>query len=257
MKVGILAGGYGTRLSEETSARPKPMVEIGGMPILWHIMKIYAAYGCRDFTVALGYKSEVIKDFFLNYRSRAASRITVDLHSGTSEVLHEAPENWRVHLLETGLDTPTGGRVRQLLQFAAGEPLLCTYGDGVADIDIGKLLAFHRAHGKLATITAVRPPARFGGLRFDGDRVVEFVEKPQIGEGWINGGFLVLEPDVLKYFPAQDGAFESTPLEGLVRAGQLMAYRHESFWQCMDTLRDVQLLNNLWNRGQAPWKVWP
>jgi glucose-1-phosphate cytidylyltransferase len=255
LKVVILAGGLGTRLQEETVLKPKPMVEIGGWPILWHIMKTYSAYGFKEFVIALGYKGEAIKDYFLSYRYRRSS-LTVCTHDGTVEI-HDGPrEDWTVHLVDTGADTETGGRVKLLADILGNETFLLTYGDGVANVDIGKLLAFHESHGKLATVTAVRPPARFGGLLFEGDRVVEFMEKPQIGEGWINGGFFCLEPEVLGYIAGTDTIFERAPLETLAKNGQLIAHRHEGFWHPMDTVRDVRLLDNLWRNGTPPWKVW-
>jgi glucose-1-phosphate cytidylyltransferase len=254
-KVVILCGGLGTRLSEETAIKPKPMVEIGGQPILWHIMKGYAACGFHEFVLALGYKGEMIKDYFVNYHYRSRN-LTVTLHSGEVKTHTRDGENWRVHLLDTGAATNTGGRVRQAAEFIGRERFFLTYGDGVADIDLRKLLAFHRSHGKLATVTAVRPPARFGGIVFDGDRVSHFAEKPQVGEGWINGGFFVLEPDVVDFIEDDDTLFEAGPMENLAARGELMAWRHEGYWQCMDTLRDVRNLENLWNQGQAPWKVW-
>lgn len=255
VKVGILAGGLGTRLSEETALRPKPMVEIGEQPILWHIMKSYAAHGFKEFVIALGYRPEVIKDYFVSYRHRAGS-LTVELSGGNLSFHDGSGEDWTVHLLDTGLNTQTGGRVRRIAQFVGRETFMCTYGDGVSNVNLGRLLEFHQRHGKMATITAVRPPARFGGLRFDGDLVVEFFEKPQIGEGWINGGFFVLEPEVLDYIPNDETPFEHEPLERLAKEGQLVAFRHDDFWQCMDTLRDVRLLETLWREGRAPWKVW-
>ena len=255
MKVAILAGGLGTRLSEETNLKPKPMVEIGGQPMLWHIMKSYAAYGLREFVVALGYKGEVIKDFFVHYRHRTNS-MTVNLANGEVTVHDGEGEDWTVHLLDTGLHTQTGGRVKKLAKFIGDEPFMLTYGDGVANIDFAKLLTFHQNHGKYATVTAVRPPARFGGIAFDGNRVAHFTEKPQIGEGWINGGFFVLEPEAAEYV-AHDGViWEREPMEQLAADGQLVAYRHDAFWQCMDTLRDVRLLEDMWQEGNAPWKVW-
>jgi glucose-1-phosphate cytidylyltransferase len=255
MKVVLLAGGMGTRLSEETDARPKPMVEIGGRPILWHIMNIYAAAGFDEFVVALGYKGQVIKDHFLRLYQMSHD-LTVDLSNGGVQVHARDHERWRVHLVDTGLATMTGGRLRRLRAWLGDEPFMMTYGDGVADVDVRALVAFHRAHGKLATITAVRPPARFGGLCFDGDHVSEFSEKPQVGEGWVNGGFFVLEPRVLDYLDGDQTVFERAPLERLAAERQLCAYRHDSFWQCMDTLRDVKLLNDLWNGGAPPWKLW-
>lgn len=256
MKVVILAGGLGTRLSEETEVRPKPMVEIGGRPILWHIVQIYAHQGFREFAVALGYKGEQIKRFFVEYR-HLSSNMTVAVREGDVQIHEDAvADDWVVHLVDTGHDTQTGGRVRRLAPLLGDEPFMLTYGDGVADVDLKKLLAFHRAHGKLATITAVRPPARFGGLLFDGDRIAEFQEKPQIGEGWINGGFMVLEPGVQRYLGSDAAVLEVDGLQALARDGQLMAYRHEGFWQCMDTLREVRTLQKLWADGTAPWKVW-
>jgi glucose-1-phosphate cytidylyltransferase len=255
MKIVILAGGLGTRLQEETTAKPKPMVEIGGQPNLWHIMKGYAAHGFKEFVVALGYKSEVIKDYFLNYRHRASS-LTIRLHSGEATIHDGDCEDWTVHLLDTGLHTQTGGRIKRAAKFIGNEPFMLTYGDGLSNLDLNCLLAFHRRQGCLATVTAVRPPARFGGLSIDGDLVTHFEEKPQIGEGWINGGFFVLEPEVADYIDGDDTIFERGPLERLGKDRQLVAYQHDSFWQCMDTLRDVRLLESLWESGKAPWKVW-
>jgi glucose-1-phosphate cytidylyltransferase len=255
VKVGILAGGLGTRLSEESALRPKPMVEIGGRPILWHILKTYSAFGFNEFAIALGYKGEVIKDYFLNYRHRMCS-LTVQLANGEVAVREGASENWTVHLLDTGVSTQTGGRVKRIADFVGNETFMLTYGDGLADLDFTELLSFHRSHGKLATVTAVRPPARFGGLQFNGSAVTEFTEKPQIGEGWINGGFFVLEPGVCDYIGGDETLFEHDPLERLAKDGQLMAYRHDRFWQCMDTLRDVRLLEELWADGRAAWKMW-
>jgi glucose-1-phosphate cytidylyltransferase len=242
MKVVILAGGFGTRLSEETHLKPKPMVEIGGRPILWHIMKHHARHGFREFVIALGYKGDVIKRFFLDYRL-LDSALTVDLATGDVATSGDRTEDWLVHLVDTGIQTGTGA-------------FLLTYGDGVSDVDLTALVEFHRSHGRLATVTAVRPPARFGGLRFQGDLVAEFTEKPQIGEGWINGGFMVFEPGVLRYLDDDDTSLEAHALERLALDRQLAAYRHDGFWQCMDTLRDVRLLESLWEGGKAPWKVW-
>jgi glucose-1-phosphate cytidylyltransferase len=255
VKAVILAGGLGTRLQEETTTKPKPMVDIGDRPILWHIMSIYAAHGVSEFVVALGYKGELIKSYFLNYYHLSCD-VTVDLGKGTVETHIGDREDWRVHLIDTGASTETGGRVKRVAPLVGDETFMLTYGDGVADIDIGRLLEFHRSHGKLATITAVRPPARFGGLQFEGDDVSRFDEKPQIGEGWINGGFFVLEPGVMDYIDGDDAIFEREPLERLAEDRQLVAYRHDEFWQCMDTLRDVRILNGLWQSGRAPWKVW-
>ena len=252
MKTVILAGGFGTRLSEETSARPKPMVEIGGMPILWHIMKIYGAAGLNEFILALGYKAEVIKSFILDY-SRLRNSLTVDLAGGGVQVHDGEREDWTVHMIDTGLETQTGGRLKRVSRWVEDGTFMMTYGDGVAGLDVRVLLAFHRAHGRLATVTAVRPPARFGALELDGDLVTSFSEKPQAGEGWINGGFFVLEPKVLDYIDGDETVFEHEGLERLAADGQLAAYRHEGFWQCMDTMRDVRLLNTLWAERRAPW----
>jgi glucose-1-phosphate cytidylyltransferase len=254
VKVVILAGGLGTRLAEKTVDIPKPMVEIGGRPIIWHIMKSYAAHGFKEFVIALGYRGEVIKDYFVNYRYRACS-LKVDMASGNVTVCDGGTEDWTVHLLDTGLNTQTGGRVKRAAQYLGREPFMLTYGDGVSDLDIHRLIEFHRAHGKLATVTAVRPPARFGHMTVDRQRVTHFEEKPQIGEGWINGGFFILEPDVVDYIEGDLTHWEREPMGQLAAEGQLLAYQHEGFWQCMDTLRDVQMLEGLWQSGNAPWKT--
>ena len=259
MKVVILCGGLGTRLSEETQLRPKPMVEIGGRPILWHIMKIYAHHGIKEFVIALGYKGEQIKRYFVDY-ALINSSFTVQIGSGDVMRRATSREDWTVHLIDTGLSTNTGGRIKRLHDFLDRETFLMTYGDGVANVNVQDVVAFHRRHGKLATVTAVRPPARFGGLDLSHDpsdfRVHSFTEKPQIGEGWINGGFFVLEPKVLDYIAGDETSWQAEPLERLAQEGQLMAYRHDGFWQCMDTVRDVHLLQSLWTSGKAPWKVW-
>lgn len=255
VKVVILAGGMGTRLSEETSTKPKPMVEIGGWPMLWHIMKIYGAHGFNEFLIALGYRGDVIKRFFVDYPYLTMD-LTVCLADGRTVVHEGAREPWTIHLVDTGLETITGGRIKRLRSWIGNETFMLTYGDGVADINIHDLLAFHRSHGRLATVTAVRPPARFGGLDFDGDRVRTFTEKPQIGEGWINGGFFVLEPAVLDYIDGDATHWEREPLERLAQEGELFAYRHEGFWQSMDTLRDVRVLNSAWDSGTPRWKCW-
>jgi glucose-1-phosphate cytidylyltransferase len=255
MKVVILAGGLGTRLKEETILKPKPMVEIGGHPILWHIMKIYASYGFNEFVIALGYKGEYIKDFFINYRYHRQS-ISVQLKNGNVVVHDGNIENWTVHLVDTGDNTQTGGRIKQLASLINNEPFMLTYGDGVCNININKLLDFHNKQGKLATVTAVRPTARFGALKFNGNLIDKFAEKSQSGEGWINGGFFMLEPQVLDYIEGDDTPWERYPLEHLAKSEQLAAYRHDGFWQCMDTLRDVDLLETLWSTGDAPWKIW-
>ena len=251
----ILAGGFGTRLAEETEIRPKPMIEIGGWPILWHIMKMYAHHGFTEFMVALGYKGEHIKRFFLDYHNLNGS-ITIDFGRGIVAPHPRVAEAWTVHLLETGLDTLTGGRVRRLDRWLGDGTFMVTYGDGVGDIDIRRLFEFHKAHGRLATVTAVRPPARYGGIYFDGDRVTSFTEKPQAGEGWINGGFMVLEHDALRYLEGDRASLEGDALERLAADGQLMAYRHDGFWQCMDTLRERRFLESLWQEGRAPWRMW-
>jgi glucose-1-phosphate cytidylyltransferase len=256
MKVVILAGGFGSRLAEETDVKPKPMVEIGGRPILWHIMKQYDHYGFREFFIALGYKGEEVKRYFLDYYSLSGS-MTLDLSSGKVESRSRECEDWLIHLMDTGAETCTGGRVKRLESWLKDSTFMVTYGDGVSNINLQDLLSFHRAHGRIATVTAVRPPARFGGLVFNGDVVVNFTEKPQIGEGWINGGFLVLEPAVFEYLSGDASSLEADAMERLAADNQLVAYRHESFWQCMDTMRDMRLLQRLWHGGKAPWKVWP
>lgn len=254
-KVVILAGGLGTRLAEETELKPKPMVEIGGKPILWHIMKSYAHHGFKEFLIALGYKGEAIKQYFLEYHNMS-SDMMIDLASGRVLKHESDSEDWAVHLIDTGLDTMTGGRVKRLEPFLKQDTFMVTYGDGVANIDIRALLKFHRAQGCIGTVSAVRPPARFGGIVLDGDRVSEFTEKPQIGEGWINGGFMVFEPGVFKYLKDDRSILETDALERLATDGQLAAYRHDRFWQCMDTLRDKRQLEQLWQSGHSPWKNW-
>lgn len=257
MRVVILAGGFGTRLGEETGTKPKPMVEIGSKPILWHIMKTYAHYGMREFVVALGYKGEVIKRYFHEYHA-LSSDLSIDLRTGKIETGANAAEDWLIHLRDTGQDVMTGGRVKRLEPMLEKETFMLTYGDGVSNVDIAALLAFHKRHGKLATVTAVRPPSRFGGIVLNGDSVAEFIEKPQIGEGWINGGYMVFEPGVFKYFGSKGDAciLESDVLEALAQDGQLMAYRHEKFWQCMDTVRELNVLQSMWASGSPPWRVW-
>ena len=256
MKTVILAGGLGSRLGEETSVRPKPMVEIGGMPILWHIMKIYAAGGITEFVVCLGYKGYVIKEYFANYFLHT-SDVTVDLSKNSLEVHHSRSEPWRITLVDTGADTMTGGRLGAVRPFLTeGEPFGFTYGDGVSDIDIAALIAFHKAHGRLATITAVSPPGRFGALEFDGDIVTGFREKPAGDGGLINGGFFVADPSVLDLITSPATVWEQEPLETLAASGYLAAYRHDGFWQPIDTLRDKLHLEELWTTGKAPWKLW-
>jgi len=255
VKVGILAGGVGSRLSEETEVKPKPMVEIGGNPILWHIMRHYAAFGHSEFVVALGYKGAYIKKYFVDYCSLDGN-LTVDFNSGEVTGHGGNKPSWTVDLVETGVSTNTGGRIKRLQPYLGDGTFFLTWGDGVSDIDLNELLKFHKSHGKLATLTAVRPAARFGHIELDGNRVAEFSEKPQTREGWINGAFFVLEPGIFDYIEGDDTAWEREPLENLARDGQLMAYTHSSFWQCMDTLRDKILLQELWESGTAPWKTW-
>lgn len=255
MKVAILAGGVGSRLAEETEVKPKPMIEIGGKPILWHIMMHYSCYGYRNFAIALGYKGEVIKRYMADYCS-LNSNLTVETKSGAIKVHDGSAQDWTVDLIDTGMTTMTGGRIKRLAPYLGNETFMLTWGDGVSTVNLDDLLAFHRSHGKLATLTAVRPPARYGHLVFEGQRVSEFTEKPQIGEGWINGAFFVLEPEVLDYIDGDQTQWEKEPLERLAAEGQLMAYTHEGFWQCMDTLREKHLLNSLWDSGKAPWKIW-
>jgi glucose-1-phosphate cytidylyltransferase len=254
MRTIILAGGFGTRLAEETDSRPKPMIEIGNRPILWHIMQHYARYWFTDFVVALGYKSEIVKRYFQEY-SQLAGSMSVNLTRGEI-TRHEPPgEDWVVHLIDTGLSTNTGGRVKRVVDWVAADTFMLTYGDGVSDIDLQALLRFHRSHGKIATVSAVRPPARFGGLEFDGDMVSNFTEKPQTGEGWINGGFFVFEPAVFDLIGGDSDSLELDVLPRLVGHNQLAAYRHHKFWQCMDTLRDKRYLESLWQEGRAPWRA--
>jgi glucose-1-phosphate cytidylyltransferase len=255
MKVAILAGGLGTRLSEETAVKPKPMVEIGGKPLLWHIMNIYGAYGFNEFVIALGYKGEYIKDYFLNYRYRARS-LTVNLDNGDVRLHDGTCENWIVHLIDTGTDTQTGGRIKRVAEYIGPEPFMLTYGDGVSNIDITALLEYHRSQGKCVTLTAVRPPARFGQMVINAGQVEQFEEKPIIGEGWINGGFFVLQPEVINYLSGDQTIWEREPMEHLAAEKQLAAYQHIDFWHCMDTFRDVHVLEKLWVEGHAPWKIW-
>lgn len=252
----ILAGGLGTRLREETDVLPKPMVEVGGHPILWHLMKHYASYGAREFVICLGYKGEIIKEFFLNYRTHQGS-LSVDVSTGKC-TMHEAESGdpWIVHLLDTGANTMTGGRIKRAAQFLGARKFFATYGDGVSNINIHDLLALHDAEGRLATVSAVRPPARFGGLVVDGVAVTEFTEKPSVGEGWINGGFMVFEPSIVNLIDGDETILERAPLEGLADTGQLTAFLHDGFWQCMDTVRDLTYLRELWNSGSPPWKSW-
>jgi glucose-1-phosphate cytidylyltransferase len=257
MKVVLLAGGLGSRLSEETHVRPKPMVEIGGHPILWHIMMMYSRYGLRDFIVCLGYKGYFIKEYFANFILHR-SDLTVDLASGTiTHTRGEDVPDWRVTLVDTGAETMTGGRLKRIQHLLTpGEPFCMTYGDGVSDVNIGKLLEFHEGHGLDATVTAVRPPGRYGATVIEGNRVLRFEEKPAGDGGWINGGFFVLDPKVLDRVEGDDMPWESEPLSGLARDGQLAAFQHEGFWQPMDTLRDRTQLEALWASGTPPWKTW-
>jgi glucose-1-phosphate cytidylyltransferase len=255
MKVAILAGGMGTRLAEETEIRPKPMVEIGGRPILWHIMRYYSHFGFDEFVIALGYKGDYIRRYFADYLSNAKN-VRVDLRSGVSEVHGEQEvEKWVIDLIETGHWSNTGGRVKRLGPYLGGETFLLTHGDGVSDVNLHALIAFHRAHGRLVTVTAVHPPPRFGQFVIEGDRVTNFSEKP-LDNGWINGAFFVCEPGVLDYIDGDEVQLEREPMERLAADGELMAFRHEGYWQCMDTLRDKVLLEKTWESGQAPWAVW-
>lgn len=253
MKVAILAGGFGTRLAEETDIKPKPMVEIGDQPILWHILQHFSHFEHNDFYIALGYKGEYIKRYFLDYCALRGN-MTVTLGDGRVSMHERAVEPWTVHLIETGHQSMTGGRLRRMQPHLEGETFMLTYGDGVSNVDLNKLLEFHRRHGKIATVTAVRPPARFGRLDFDGDLVTAFVEKPQLGEGWINGGFMVLEPEIFNYLDDDSSVLETDALERLALERQVAAYKHEDFWQCMDTLRDKKYLEKVWLSGDAPWR---
>jgi glucose-1-phosphate cytidylyltransferase len=257
MKVVMLCGGLGTRLREETEFRPKPMVEIGGKPILWHIMNIYSAHGVREFIIALGYKGEAIKQYFLSFYA-LNNDISVDLASGDTTIHNGGNQpNWVVHLVDTGLHTQTGGRLKRLRGWLDDdETFMFTYGDGVTDLNVNDLLAFHRAHGKLATVTTVRSPERFGRIGFENDRVVEFFEKPEASEGWINGGYFVLNARAIDYIESDETIWERDAVMALVRDGQLMGYRHPGFWSCMDTVKEKNLLERLWMSGAAPWKIW-
>ncbi|MEM7260826.1 MAG: glucose-1-phosphate cytidylyltransferase [Planctomycetota bacterium] len=255
MNTVILAGGLGTRLSEETDVRPKPMVEVGGKPLLWHIMRSYSHYGNNDFVVALGYLGEVIKRFFLEYHNLSGS-MAVNLSTGDVDTFDAPGQDWFIRLIETGMHTDTGGRLRRLQPHLKNETFMLTYGDGLASVDVEALVDHHRRLGRIATITAVRPPARFGGIVFEDGLVREFTEKPQVGEGWINGGFMVFEPEIFRYLEDDSTSLERHALERLASEGELAAYCHEGFWQCADTLRDVRLLRRYWKSGEAPWKVW-
>jgi len=255
VKVVLLAGGMGSRLAEETEIRPKPMVEIGSMPIIWHIMKHYAHYGFDEFYVALGYKGGVIKRFFMEYSSLNCD-LRIELKRGATEVLSNDTEDWVVNLMDTGLLTSTGGRIKRLEKWIDNSTFMLTYGDGVSNVDLSKLLKFHREHGRIATVTAVRPPGRFGGMDLDDNLVTMFEEKGQIHSGWINGGFFVFEPTILDYIDDDDTVLEAESLVRLANEGQLAAYQHRNFWQCMDTLRDKRYLESLWNEESPPWKTW-
>lgn len=256
MKAVILAGGLGTRLSEETSVRPKPMVEIGGKPILWHIMKIYSAHGVNEFLVCLGYKGYMIKEYFANYYLHT-SDVTFEIAGNSMEVHHNSAEPWRVTLVDTGDNTMTGGRLLRVKKYLQNDAAFCfTYGDGVSNVDIGKLLRFHASHGKLVTVTGTQPPGRFGALSTEGDRLLAFQEKPFGDGGWVNGGFFVLSPQVFDVLADDSSIWEREPLEKLALTGQVMVFRHSGFWQPMDTLRDKAYLEELWNSGRAPWKIW-
>ena len=255
MKVLILAGGYGTRLSEETDIRPKPMVEIGGKPILWHIMKIYSKYGFNDFVILLGYKGYYIKEYFANYFLHQ-SDVTIDMQNGQMQVHNNTSEPWKVTLIDTGIDTMTGGRIKKAKEFINNKTFLLTYGDGVSDVNIKELVEFHKKSKTKATMTAIQPAGRFGALDINSNLVNEFIEKPAGDGNWINGGFMVCEPEILDLIESDETVFEQYPLQTLAKTGQLSAYKHNGFWQCMDTLRDKNYLNELWNNSKAPWKVW-
>ena len=255
MKVVILAGGLGTRLAEETVVKPKPMIEIGGKPILWHIMKIYSAHGINDFIVCLGYKGYIVKEYFANYFLHM-SDVTFDMANNGVQIHQSSAEPWRVTLVDTGDDTMTGGRIKRIAPYLNGEDFCCTYGDGLADVDIARLIEFHRKHGKLATLTATQLPGRFGALNLSGHRIESFQEKPHGDGAWVNGGFFVLSPRVLDYIDGDRTVWEREPMERLARDGEMMAFFHDRFWQPMDTLRDKNYLEELWASGKAPWKIW-
>lgn len=256
MKAVILAGGYGTRISEETADKPKPMVEVGGFPLLWHIMKNFSVFGVTEFVIAAGYRADVIKNYFLSY-SRLNNDFKIDLRTNQITTTEKNQDPWVVHVIDTGDDYQTGARLSQLRFLLKEEPFFLTYGDGLSDINLKRLFAFHKKSQVTATVTAVRPPARFGSLEISGEKVVAFAEKNQVSEGWINGGFFVLESDIFNFITAEKNCvFEGSPLETLASKDQLAAYKHEGFWQCMDTLRDLRFLCGLWNEGNPPWKLW-
>jgi len=256
MKVVILAGGYGTRISEESDLKPKPMIEIGGKPIIWHIMKHYSAHGFNDFVLLLGYKSYVIKEYFANYYLHN-SDVTIDTAKKSIEVHNNYSENWKITLLETGLDTMTGGRVKRAKDYIGNSPFFLTYGDGVSDVDISETLKFHKSHGKKITMTAIQPEGKFGALKIEEDKKISsFLEKPKGDGAWINGGFFVCEPSVIDSISGDSTVFEKEPLESLAKSGELYSFKHHGFWKCMDTLRDKNQLNEMWNSSSAPWKTW-
>ena len=255
MKVSILAGGLGTRLTEETTNKPKPMVTIGGQPMLWHIMKLYASFGYNEFVIALGYKGSVIKDYFTHYFNRS-NNLTINLKKGEITVHQSDSEDWTVHLLDTGLETATGGRVKKIAEFIGNERFHLTYGDSIGNIDLKALLSVHESNNAHVTVTAVHPPARFGAISIKNGTVTSFAEKPQSRESWINGGFFVVESSAIDYIANDSTAWESYPLEQLAKEKKLFAYEHDTFWQCMDTLRDVKTLEDLWNSSNPPWKIW-
>ena len=255
MKVVLLAGGFGTRISEESHLRPKPMIEIGEQPILWHIMKQYSAYGFHDFVICLGYKAYMIKEYFAEYFLHT-SDVTFDLANNSMTVHNNYSEPWKVTLIDTGLNTMTGGRVKRVQPYIGNEPFLLTYGDGVSDVNINELVKFHQSHGKIATMTAIQPDGKFGVLDIENDQILAFREKSKSDTGWINGGFMVLQPEIFSYIEGDSTVLEKQPLETISMQGQLMSYKHEGFWQCMDTQRDKQLLEKLWASNTAPWKVW-
>lgn len=256
MKAVILAGGFGTRISEESQFKPKPMIEIGGMPIIWHIMKLYSFYGINEFIICAGYKQEVIKEWFANYFLHT-SDITFDFTKGNEMIVHNKhSEQWKVTVVDTGLNAGTGGRLKKVREYIGTEPFFMTYGDGVSDVNIKELLAFHKEHKKLATITSIHPSGRYGNIDFDGDKVVSFREKSSLDVGWINGGFMVLEPKVLDFVKYDSVMFEQEPMEKIAESGEMVCFKHTGFWQCMDTLRDKQKLEALWAENKAPWKLW-
>jgi len=256
MKAVILAGGFGSRLLEKTNLKPKPMVEIGGKPILWHIMNIYSAHGIHEFIIALGYKAEIIKEYFLNFYA-INNDLSIDLVTGETTIHGGRQPQWKVHLVDTGLSTQTGGRLKRLRNWLKDDKMfMFTYGDGVGDVNISALLEFHKSHGKIATVTTVRSPARFGRISYQGNQIKKFYEKPESGEGWINGGFFVLNTPAIDYIDNDDTIWERKPVDKLTEDGELMGYRHSGFWSCMDTLKEKNMLENLWNSENCPWQIW-